>query len=1067
MPPTHTSPPNAFSQKLLDAAKELSNGVAALRFSAPVTHVYNPLDYAWAPHEIYLRRFGNSRKKVVFLGMNPGPFGMAQCGVPFGEIAAVRDWMGISAPVSKPENENPKQPVKGFECPRSEVSGRRLWGLFKNAFGTADAFFSDHFVANYCPLAFFNGGKNVTPDKLRPSETTALTALCDAHLRKIVETLDPEWVIGVGAFAEARAKAALSETNAGKPPRIGKILHPSPANPAANRDWPDKPIQQLVELGVWRQGNHLWEIVLLPEPNPGVFSFSTGAQVMDDQEDEPRYIAHIKPGTTPGKSIFHPLPEHGLGVSKISAGFAAEFGARTWAEWAALWHDLGKFREGFERYIRQNADPNAHIETKVTGREKTHSAAGALWAQEYLPKIDARSGPAIAKVLSYLIAGHHTGLDDSERLTARFEQGDTKKEYRDALAAAIPDSLLKPTLPLPDIGTVKNDAEIPGRFALWVRMLFSCLVDADFLDTEAFMSPDKAAARSTFMSLEEMEKRLTAHLDAKAKKIEGEGKSGTLVNLARARVLSACRAKSELAPGVFSLTVPTGGGKTLSSLAFALRHALCHKKRRVVYAIPYTSIIEQTAEIYQGIFGDENVIEHHSNVEVEEAKENHRTRLSAENWDAPLIVTTNVQLFESLFARKTSRCRKLHNLANSVIVLDEAQLLPLPYLQVIVDALRLLVQDYGVTVVLCTATQPSLETRVSFDLAHALKGFKSGEVREIIDDVPGLYADLKRVSIHLPKQLGQPSSWEEIAPEIAAHDAVLAVVNRRADARALYREIKALDVEVWHLSGLMCAQHRSDVIKHIKKALDEHYLALSEGKQPKPVRLVSTQLIEAGVDLDFPVVYRAVAGLDSIAQASGRCNREGRLPQGHVYLFEAPHRSPKGLLLMAEGKARILLQELPTGAEPLEVERFSEYFQQLYADADLDSKGIRELSRVGKKGEISFRQIAEKFRLIDEKNSATVFVRYHENSEDKKIDTLLGKLKKDGPDRWLMRKLQRYGVTLYQSDIDRLVSLGDIEALPGDCSGLYAQSEKNDFFYDPNLGANVDGAPGEPSLFVQ
>jgi single-strand selective monofunctional uracil DNA glycosylase len=251
MLPEKLPPPNPLSKKLIAAAKELSKGVATLHFSAPITHVYNPLDYAFAPHEIYLCRFGNTRKKVVFLGMNPGPFGMAQCGVPFGEIAAVRDWMGICAPVSKPGNENPKQPVKGFECPRSEVSGRRLWGLFKARFGTADAFFADHFVANYCPLAFFDGGRNATPDKLPASETTALYAFCDAHLRKIVDVLQPEWLIGVGAFAEARAQAALSGERSVKMPRIGRILHPSPASPVANRDWPDKPIQQLIDLGVW------------------------------------------------------------------------------------------------------------------------------------------------------------------------------------------------------------------------------------------------------------------------------------------------------------------------------------------------------------------------------------------------------------------------------------------------------------------------------------------------------------------------------------------------------------------------------------------------------------------------------------------------------------------------------------------------------------------------------------------------------------------------------------------------------------------------------------------------
>lgn len=240
-------PTNPYSRQLIDAAKKLSSAVRRLSFSEPVTHVYNPLDYAWEPYEIYLTHFGNSQKKIIFLGMNPGPFGMVQCGIPFGEIGAVRDWMGIFAPVHKPAIENPKHPVQGFDCVRSEVSGRRFWGLLRERFGVPEAFFADHFVINYCPLAFFNHGKNLTPDKLPAAETLPLYAACDAHLRKIVAVLKPEWVIGVGAFAEERAKMVLS----GSPSvRIGRILHPSPASPAANRDWTGKAIQQLLSLGI-------------------------------------------------------------------------------------------------------------------------------------------------------------------------------------------------------------------------------------------------------------------------------------------------------------------------------------------------------------------------------------------------------------------------------------------------------------------------------------------------------------------------------------------------------------------------------------------------------------------------------------------------------------------------------------------------------------------------------------------------------------------------------------------------------------------------------------------------
>jgi len=241
--PTDRSPAAA----LIAAARTLSAAVDALPFAPPVSHVYNPLDYAWAPHEAYLRRYGAQRKRIVFLGMNPGPFGMVQCGVPFGEIDAVRDWMGIEAPIGKPARENPKRPVEGFACTRSEVSGRRLWSLFRERFGTADAFFAEHFVANYCPLAFFDHGRNLTPDKLPAAEAAPLYAACDAHLRALVAALQPEWVIGIGAFAEARAVAAL----AGLPLRIGRVLHPSPASPAANRGWSEAATRQMVAQGLW------------------------------------------------------------------------------------------------------------------------------------------------------------------------------------------------------------------------------------------------------------------------------------------------------------------------------------------------------------------------------------------------------------------------------------------------------------------------------------------------------------------------------------------------------------------------------------------------------------------------------------------------------------------------------------------------------------------------------------------------------------------------------------------------------------------------------------------------
>lgn len=794
----------------------------------------------------------------------------------------------------------------------------------------------------------------------------------------------------------------------------------------------------------------------------------------------PKHVAHVK-GV--GEHLqWHDLDEHLGRVSALAADFSAAFGASPWAALAGLWHDLGKFRSGFQRYIRQCADPDSHIEGRVTGPEKTHSAAGALWAQQYLKEVQGRSGEVVARVLSYLIAGHHAGLADwageNASLHNRFAQREAAEELNSTLAADIPPAILKPASELPDVGDLMRcrDDEIPGRFALWVRMLFSCLVDADFLDTEAFMSPDKTDVRKGFLDLTTMEARLAERLQQMAQAVAEQGEADSAVNRKRAEVLRACLAKAGLPAGVFSLTVPTGGGKTLSSLAFALRHAVLQErndkrpvkpKRRIIYAIPYTSIIEQTADIFRGIFGDENVIEHHSNVEADERQETHRSRLACENWDAPLIVTTNVQLLESLFASRTSRCRKLHNLVGSVIVLDEAQLLPVSYLQPVVDVLRLLVKDYGVTLVLCTATQPTLESRTGFDQAKALRGFKAGEVREIVDDVPGLYADLERVRVHLPADLNTPRTWDDLAPEIAVHEAVLAIVGRRADARDLYRQLKAENSEgLWHLSGLMCAQHRSDVIATIKEALGVRRQALRDGRATEPIRVVSTQLVEAGVDIDFPVVYRALAGLDSIAQAAGRCNREGRLERGEVHVFAPPQAPPPGLLRMAEQATRILWAALPAGAGPMGVEHFAEFFRGLYGDARLDEKDICRLLRVGHEGDVMFRTAAERFRLIDQQDGATVFVRYRRFENDDEIGMWLNTLKKNGPDRWLLRKLQRYGVTIYRNDLQRLLAKGDIEALGGDFPGLYVQSANNDTLYDRILGFNVDGVPGDPRDLV-
>ncbi|MCB8747381.1 CRISPR-associated helicase Cas3' [Rhodoferax sp. U2-2l] len=733
-------------------------------------------------------------------------------------------------------------------------------------------------------------------------------------------------------------------------------------------------------------------------------------------------------------------------VAELAAEFSKAFDAAEpalrWAYLAGLWHDLGKYRPGFQRYVRLADNPDAHIEGKVGGREKTHSAAGALWAMQQLPK-------PYGNVLAYLIAGHHAGLDnwDGEGggLAWRLQGEDAQAELSTALKATPPASILSAGTFIPDLRYLPGGA---AGFALWMRMLFSCLVDADFLDTEAHFDAGKPARREGFPTLAQMRLVFDAHMAALPV-------VDTPVNTLRANILRQCRAKAALPAGFFSLTVPTGGGKTLSSLAFALEHAQAHDKRRIIYAIPYTSIIEQTADVFRNVFkalGDEVLIEHHSQADAAEKDETMRSRLACENWDAPLVVTTNVQLFESLFAAKTSRCRKLHNLVGSVIVLDEAQQLPPEFLQPILDVLNLLVAHYGVTVVLCTATQPALSSTTYFDASKNLRGLEN--VREIIDDPDALFDALKRVHVVLPPDWTTRTAWADIATQLSAEDCVLAIVNTRKAARELQR---LMPVDTLHLSALMCGAHRKDVITQIKERLK----AKREGRDQRPLRVVSTQLVEAGVDIDFPVVYRALAGLDSIAQAAGRCNREGRMNgKGRVVVFVPPERPPLGHLRKGADACISILNG--QAHDPLARTLFDRYFKEFYNSVDLDAKGVVRLLTINDRKTLSvqFRTAAEAFRLIDDQDNATVVVRYAEHGDE--IEKLLLKLAAEGPQRWLMRKLQRYTVSIHKRVADKMLVQGSL-TLP--MPGLYVQVNAENL-YDPMLGLNPIDAVFNPGGFA-
>ena len=728
------------------------------------------------------------------------------------------------------------------------------------------------------------------------------------------------------------------------------------------------------------------------------------------------------------------LIDHLQGVASKAGRFAERFGAEEWARLAGLWHDLGKYRPGFQRYIRDCAD--AHCETHVTPRDKTHSAAGALWALQTF------STNHVGRIFAYLIASHHAGLYDWQALKYRMEGDDARCELAEALEYA-PKELFEHDFFAPNLRTIPGGS---AGFHLWLRLLFSSLVDADYLDTELFMSDQKAAGRDGFPSLQELKENFDAYMLKLSQNAEL-----TPVNLLRTDILIQCRDKAKLPPGIYTLTVPTGGGKTLSSMAFAFNHAVAHGQRRIIYAIPYTSIIEQTADVFRRIFGVDNFIEHHSNAESDPSREDHRTRLACENWEAPLVVTTNVQLFESIFASRTSRCRKLHNLVDSIIVLDEAQLLPTEFLQPIVDVLELLTTHYGVTLILCTATQPALSSPTDFETKRNFRSLKN--VIEIMSDPDGLYASLRRVKVNLPRDLTTPREWDDIAGDIVQHDSVLAIVNTKASAFELWKRLPKGTI---HLSSLMCGQHRSDIIKHIRKTLE----AKRKGGNEAPLRVVSTQLIEAGVDVDFPVVYRALAGLDSIAQAAGRCNREGRALLGEVHVFVPPINPPRGLL--RKGAETCKTVWYGNEADPLALSLYPQYFDHLYASCDLDQKQIGEDLKTVGSGDYAFalrlETVSKKFKLIDDGDTAALIVRYRgQKDDDDTVDKLLGMVKNEGPLRWLMRKLQRYTVTLYQRDVLRLLGQGDVmELFPG----LYVQV--GDVLYDPVFGVNVDGLPGDP-----
>ena len=719
-----------------------------------------------------------------------------------------------------------------------------------------------------------------------------------------------------------------------------------------------------------------------------------------------RIIAHTREDGS-----IQSLPEHIEGVAQHCAQFLEQAGLPELAPLGRLLaqlHDAGKAQPAFQRYILGESTAKA-----------PHSAAGALLATSLLhelsEELQLKKLLRTSQLLAYAISGHHRGLYDYIGLRKELEKDEINKRYTKT-TEALPNIKSELQTWVKEYGA-STESSLRGlakqvgateQAQVLIRLLFSCLVDADFLDTEAFMDEERKERRqeatSGYASLEVLRDRLTKHM-------EGFSKAGA-INEARRAFLNQCRAHGRSCPkGYYSLFLPTGGGKTLSSMAWALETALNHKAQRIIYVIPYTSIITQTAGIFREIFGEENVLEHHSDISFsggeasQEAERYERTRLLAENWDAPIIVTTNVQFFESLFSHKVSRSRKVHSIANSVVVFDEVQMFPTEFLHPMLRLLEDLRWIYGTQLLFCSATLPP------FDKDHT-SSFKkvndfhqlSDAIQPIVPEDPELFKVFDRVIYHLEEK---EYTTKELAKELSQHDSALCIVNSRRDASQLYHALLEAGKEtqdVIHLSRNMCSAHLKERIAEVRQRL----------KAKIPTIVISTQLIEAGVDIDLPIVYRAMSGLDSIVQAGGRCNREGKRPApGEVYVFSLSDGGKAfGAIVQGQNATRFLLDNDKEHTRPrIPLELIKAYYDRYYASIEsFDTKDITESlydEDEAKRWRFDFQQASEDFQLIDNVDR-DLFVPYGRGKE------LLEGLEKHTLylNHRTLRELQQYHVSI-------------------------------------------------------
>lgn len=661
-----------------------------------------------------------------------------------------------------------------------------------------------------------------------------------------------------------------------------------------------------------------------------------------------------------------------------------------------LAHDIGKYSDEFQLRLRG-------------GKKVDHATAGAIECFKIKAAFEA-----------VCVIGHHSGLpnvghkdaDTTESQTffgrkLRAEQGgipDYRKNWNGHIA--LPQDYFRPS----------------GRgfaTAFYIRMLYSCLVDADYIDTETFMNGD--AGRGNYEPLSALCDKLTAY-------ISKWNNPTREIDILRQKILNSCIEKASAPRGIFSLTVPTGGGKTVASMAFALNHAAANSMKRIIYAIPYTSIIEQNAKVFRDILGQENVVEHHSQVSYELSENadelEYRSALATENWDAPVIVTTAVQFFESLYANRSSKCRKLHNIANSVIIFDEAQMIPSNNLRPCVAAIAELVRAYNATAVLCTATQPAIDEML-------LEYSKKESVVELCPDVDGMFEKFRRTSFEKEGRL----TTDELVSRLESQQQVLCIVNTRKFAQEVY---EALPSEGrFHLSTLMCPVHRKQKLDEIRERL----------KSGKTCRVVSTSLIEAGVDVDFPRVFREMAGLDSILQAAGRCNREGKrsAESSIVTVFESENKVNK-LIAVNRDAAEETVRDWTQPNTTSTIERYFKAYRDFLRNDD--KSGVITASEKGISGcGLPFEWIAKEFKLIDQ-NTFAVYIPIGEGKE------LVSRLREGERSRGLYRRAGMYSVSVYQNQFDSLINAGAAEPFGEDAAFLTDCSLYSD---EKGLSTDVDG----------